>query len=63
MPACEEFSSVIATLDTLTEQAYFDMITGTKPIDYFDTFVEQFNAAGGAAAEKAVQELQAAKTM
>ena len=63
VPACEEFSSVIATLDTLTEQAYFDMITGTKPIDYFDTFVEQFNAAGGAAAEKAVQELQAAKTM
>ena len=63
VPACEEYSSVIATLDTLTEQAYFDMITGAKPIDYFDTFVEQFNAAGGAAAEKAVQELQAAKTM
>ena len=51
VPACEEYSSVIATLDTLTEQAYFD------------TFVEQFNAAGGAAAEKAVQELQAAKTV
>ena len=57
VPACEEYSSVIATLDTLTEQAFFDMITGAKPIDYFDTFVEQFKAAGGAAAEQKVQEL------
>ncbi len=62
VPACEEYSSVIATLDTLTEQAYFDMITGAKPIDYFDTFVEQFKAAGGTVAEAKVQELQAAKS-
>ena len=53
---------MIATLDTLTEQAYFDMITGAKPIDYFDTFVEQFKAAGGTVAEAKVQELQAAKS-
>lgn len=26
-PPVEEFANVIATLDTLTEQAYFDMIT------------------------------------
>ena len=44
---------MIATLDTLTEQAYFDMITGAKPIDYFDTFVEEFKKAGGEAAKLA----------
>ena len=61
IPPVQEFSHVIATLDTLTEQAYFDMITGTKPLDYFDTFVEEFKKAGGEAAEKAVQEAYAAK--
>ncbi len=58
-PATEEFANVSATLDTLTEQAYFDMITGAKPLDYFDTFVKEFKAAGGDAAEKAVQEAYA----
>lgn len=60
-PATEEFSSVIATLDTMTEQAYFDMIIGNKPISYFDTFVEEFKKAGGATAEKAVQDAYAAR--
>lgn len=60
-PPVSEFSDVIATLDTLTEQAYFDMITGAKPIEYFDTFVEEFKKAGGEAAEKAVQEAYAEK--
>lgn len=58
-PATEEFSSVISTLDTLTEQAYYDIITGVKPLDYFDTFVEEFKAAGGEAAEKSVQKAYA----
>lgn len=58
-PAVPEFSDVIATLDTMTEQAYFDIITGEKPLDYFDTFVEEFKQAGGAEAEKAVQEAYA----
>lgn len=61
VPPVSEFSDVIATLDTLTEQAYFDMITGAKPIDYFDTFVEEFKKAGGEQAEKAVQEAFAEK--
>ena len=60
-PPVQEFSDVIATLDTLTEQAYFDMITGAKPLDYFDTFVEEFKKAGGEAAEKAVQDAYAEK--
>ena len=60
-PPVEEFSNVISTLDSLTEQAYFAMITGEKPLDYFDTFVEEFKKAGGEAAEKAVQEAYAEK--
>ncbi len=56
VPATQEFSNAIATLDTLTEQAFFDIITGEKPVDYFDTFVEEFKKAGGEAAEKSVQE-------
>lgn len=60
-PPCEEFSNSIATLDSLTEQAYFAMITGEKPIEYFDTFVEEFKRAGGDIAEKAVQDIYAEK--
>ena len=55
IPSVPEYSNTIATLTTLTEQAYFDIITGTKPIDYFDTYVDMFNKAGGAAAEKALR--------
>lgn len=61
MPSVPEFTNVIATLDTLTEQAYFDIITGEKPLDYFDTFVEKFKAAGGETAEKAIQDAYKAK--
>ncbi len=60
-PATEEFANVISTLDSLTEQAYFAMITGEKPLDYFETYVEEFKKAGGEAAEKAVQEAYAEK--
>ncbi|MDO5416350.1 MAG: extracellular solute-binding protein [Lachnospiraceae bacterium] len=61
VPPVEEFSNSIATLDTMTEQAYFDIISGAKPVDYFDTFVEEFKAAGGEAAEQAVQAEYAAR--
>lgn len=61
VPPVEAYGNVIATLDTLTEQAYFSIITGEKPIDYFDTYVEEFKAAGGEEAEKAVQEEYAAR--
>lgn len=54
-PAVTEFTSTIASLDTLTEQAYYDIITGKKPISYFDEYVAQFKKSGGEAAEKAVQ--------
>lgn len=55
-PAVPEYTSSIATLDTLTEKAYYAIITGKKPIDYFDEYVEEFKACGGEAAEKAVQD-------
>lgn len=58
-PPTQEFSSAIATLDTLTEQTYFDIITGVKPLDYFDEYVKQFKEAGGELAEKSVQEAYA----
>ena len=61
VPPVEEFTNAIATLDTMTEQAYFDIISGAKPVDYFDTFVEEFKKAGGEAAEKAVQEEYASR--
>ena len=57
LPSCPEFSDNIATLDTLTEQAYFDIITGAKPVSYFDTYVQQFKAAGGEAAEREMRRI------
>lgn len=36
-----------ASLDTLTIAAFTDIITGAKPVDYFDTFVQQWLKAGG----------------
>ncbi len=55
-PAVPEYLEKISTLDTITEKAYTDIITGKKPLDYFETYVEEFNKAGGSEVEKAVQE-------
>lgn len=60
-PPVDEFAEVVDTLNTLTNEAYFDMISGKKPLDYFDTFVEEFNNAGGKRAEEAVQKAYAEK--
>jgi len=37
----------VASLDTLTITTFTDIITGRKPVDEFDTFVEQWLKAGG----------------
>jgi putative aldouronate transport system substrate-binding protein len=37
----------VASLDTLTITAFTNIITGAKPVDYFDTFVDQWLKAGG----------------
>lgn len=55
-PATVEYSSKISMLDTLTEQAYYAIITGEKPLDYFDTYVEEFIKLGGLEVEKSVQD-------
>lgn len=36
-----------SSLDTLTITAFTDIITGAKPVDYFDTYVKQWLKAGG----------------
>lgn len=37
-----------ANLIDLRTEAFFKIIMGNEPLDYFDTFVEQYNAQGGA---------------
>ncbi len=34
-------------LTSFTEETYFAIIAGTKPVDYFDTYVETWNSMGG----------------
>jgi putative aldouronate transport system substrate-binding protein len=37
----------VSALDTLTITTFTDIITGAKPVDFFDTFVQQWLKAGG----------------
>ena len=37
------------SMDTLRQTAYIQIITGEQPVDYFDSFVEQWYAMGGEA--------------
>ncbi len=39
-------------LDKLQAEAYIDIITGSKPVDYFDEFVEKWRKSGGDILEK-----------
>lgn len=41
-----------AELTKIEEEAYTDIITGEKPIEYFDEFVAKWRAAGGEVLEK-----------
>lgn len=43
-------------LKKLQEEAYFQIITGLKPVDYFDEFVEKWYASGGNVLEKEANE-------
>ncbi len=36
-----------ADLQTLEQQAFVAIVTGQKPLDYFDTFVKEWKAKGG----------------
>ena len=53
----ETMSSKLADLNKLEEEAYVKIITGEEPIDYFDTFVEEYNDRGGAAICEELAEL------
>ena len=44
-----------AELTKIEEEAYTDIITGEKPIEYFDEFVAKWRAAGGEVLEKEAQ--------
>ncbi|PZD96127.1 ABC transporter substrate-binding protein [Paenibacillus sambharensis] len=48
-----------AELIKLRDEAYISIITGDKPVDYFDEFVKKWNAAGGEQATKEANEWQA----
>lgn len=48
--------SVWWKLKELQKQTYLEIITGEKPLDYFDTFVEQWYETGG---EKIIEEVNA----
>ncbi len=45
-----------AELNKIEEESYIDIITGAKPVDYFDKFVEKWRSSGGATLEKEAEE-------
>lgn len=52
----ESMRSMWWKLKDMQKQTYLEIITGEKPVDYFDTFVEQWYATGG---EQVLQEVNA----
>lgn len=46
-----------ATLDTILLEGFTKIVVGDEPIDYFDTVVEKWKAAGGEQAIKEMEEL------
>jgi putative aldouronate transport system substrate-binding protein len=52
VPATDASTKYLNDLKTLALNAYIQIITGEKPISYFDEFVKTFNDKGGAEIEK-----------
>lgn len=48
VPPTEAADAYLTDLKTFTLDSYIKIITGEESIDYFDTFVEEFNEQGGA---------------
>ena len=42
-----EMSRKNSTLESLEDTAFIEIITGKKPVSYFDTYVSQWNDLGG----------------
>jgi putative aldouronate transport system substrate-binding protein len=53
-PAPEELSSYGSTLDDLLTEGFTQIITGARPVSYFDDLVRQWKTAGGDVATAAV---------
>ena len=51
-PKTESYSKNISALERLTVDTYMSIITGEKPADYFDEYVELFYKNGGTEIEK-----------
>ncbi len=54
VPPTEAANQYLTDLKTFTLDAYIKIMTGEESVDYFDTFVEEFNAMGG---EAIIQEI------
>ena len=50
-----------SVLGDMVDTTFVDIITGNKPVDYFDTFVEEWLAAGGQATLDALDEMYPAE--
>lgn len=57
VPPTEAADTYLEDLKTFTLKAYISMITGEKPVSYFDEFVEEFNKKGG---QQIIDEINAA---
>ncbi len=53
LPKANEYKSELVKI---RDEAVISMITGDKPLDYFDEYVEKYMAAGGAEVEKEANE-------
>ncbi|MEK3885704.1 extracellular solute-binding protein [Paenibacillus sp. PL2-23] len=56
LTALESEGKYRAELEKLQEEAYITIVTGDKPISYFDEFVEKWRKAGGEQLEKEANE-------
>jgi putative aldouronate transport system substrate-binding protein len=57
----EAWVTNVAVLDTLTITTYTDIIIGAKPVDYFDSFVQQWLKSGGQQTLDEMEKLYPAK--
>ncbi len=55
LPLGDARSNYATALDTIWKEAYIQLITGTKPMSYFDEFVEMFNKNGGTEVNQEIQ--------
>lgn len=56
-PTPETLLNSGSTLDDILTEGYTKIIIGEEPIDYFDTIVQSWMAAGGEAATREMNEM------